>query len=72
MDEVITWVIDNKEWLFSGVGAVVIAWIGRVIYKRKQTAASQKIRSGRNSTNIQAGRDIKLNSKMKRDVGEKK
>ncbi|MDT3705210.1 MAG: hypothetical protein ROZ09_00175 [Thiobacillus sp.] len=67
MDELLKWATDNKiwEWLFSGAGLVLFTWIVRVIRKKRQAASSQEIRSGSNSTNIQAGRDIKIKSKTK-------
>ncbi|HOX41619.1 MAG TPA: hypothetical protein PK263_05525 [bacterium] len=60
MDSLLRLVFDNKEWLFSGVGLVLVSWIGRIIYKRRQATSSQKIHSGSNSVNIQAGHDIKI------------
>jgi len=54
------WVIQNKAWLFSGIGIAVplaaISWILiRKVHKQKQ------IQKGKhNSTFIQAGRDINL------------
>ena len=63
--------LDNKEWLFSGVGVVVVAWIGRHFYKQWQTVSSQAIQSGDKSTNLQAGRDVNIGTKMKgNDVEE--
>ena len=72
MDEFIVWVKNNKEWLFSGVGLVIISVIGRIMYKNRQTELSQKIRSGKNSQNIQAGRDVKINVESKRNNVEEK
>lgn len=70
MENFVAWVIDNKEWLFSGVGLVVVAWVGRLIFKKTCTSSTQTIRSGDSSTNIQAGRDIHIGIKEKRnDVG---
>lgn len=54
----IKWILENKEWLFSGIGLSVfglIAWLFR-----KLSAPSQAQRSGRNSINIQAGANIYL------------
>ncbi|MEW8051278.1 MAG: hypothetical protein AB2809_12965 [Candidatus Thiodiazotropha sp.] len=65
MDEFIKWLGANKEWIFSGVGVVLVAWIGRVIFQGRR-ASSQKIRSGDKSSNIQAGRDIRIETKSKR------
>ncbi len=57
-DSIIVWVFDNKKWLFSGIGIVIITLIGRFFYKKRETNSSQTIRSGNKSTNLQAGRDI--------------
>lgn len=65
MDEFIQWISANKEWMFSGVGVVVAAWVWRVIFKARR-ASSQEIRSGDKSRNIQAGRDIRVETKSKR------
>jgi len=72
MEDLITWVIDNKEWLFSGVGLLVVAWVVRHIFKKKTYASStQTIRSGDSSTNIQAGRDAKIVTKKMENDEEK-
>lgn len=55
------WINENKEWIFSGIGAVVIGVVIRAILERKKSKRlTQNQKSGRNSTNIQAGGDIKL------------
>ena len=72
MEDILGWIVDNKKWLFSGAGVVFFSWIVRMIFKGKQTTLSQKIRSGNNSTNIQAGRDIKIKSESKRNDAEEK
>jgi len=70
---IISWIFDNKELLFSGSGVVLIAWICRVLFKKKRTASStQSIQSGDGSTNIQSGRDVSLGTQVKKsDVEEK-
>ena len=61
MDAIICWVLENKQWLFSGVGgAIVLLLIGHVINKSIQPKLTQNIQTGHNSTNIQAGRDINI------------
>lgn len=65
MEKIVPWVIDNKEWLFSGVGVVVVVWIGRLIFKKRYTSSTQTIRSGDSSTNVQAGRDVSIGTKKK-------
>ncbi len=65
MEELVAWIVDNKQWLFSGAGLVVLAWIGRVIFKKKYASSTQTIRSGDGSTNVQAGRDVSVWTKKK-------
>lgn len=60
----IDWIIENKEWVFSGVGVALISgiiWMIKAKRVRSKTCASvkQHQRSGSNSTNIQAARDVK-------------
>lgn len=71
MEDFFAWIIDNKEWLFSGVGLVVVAWVGRLIFKKTCVSSKQTIRSGDSSTNVQAGRDVSIGTKKKgNDVEE--
>ncbi|MBX3615915.1 hypothetical protein [Nitrosomonas sp.] len=65
MEEIVTWIFDNKKWLFSGIGFGIIVWIGRLIFKKTCTSSTQTIHSGNNSTNFQAGRDVNIRSKKK-------
>lgn len=58
------WIIQNKEWLFSGIAiALPLALIGWLIKSRLTKKQIQK--SGKNSTNIQVGGNININSKDK-------
>lgn len=68
MEDFVAWFIDNKEWLFSGVGLVVVAWVGRLIFKKTYASSPQTIRSGDSSTNVQAGRDVSIEKKKGNDV----
>ena len=65
MEDFVAWVIDNVEWLFSGVGLVVVAWVGRLIFKKTYASSTQTIRSGDSSTNIQVGRDANVATRKK-------
>ncbi len=56
------WVIDNKEWLFSGVGIFVITVVIS-IFTSKKRAIKQTQKSGSNSTNYQSTGDINIGSK---------
>lgn len=51
------WIIENKEWIFSGVGVVVISTIVGFLFNKNQKAIKMKQKSGKNSTNIQIGGD---------------
>ena len=68
--DAITWMLENKEWLFSGFGLFVVSLIGHVIYKSRQPKLTQNIRTGHNSTNVQSGRDININKPPHRDNAE--
>ena len=52
------WIIDNKEWLFSGVGVTISVIIIGYFLKRKTPHQSQEI--GNKSTGYQSGRDINI------------
>ncbi|MEV5959631.1 hypothetical protein AB0M11_38825 [Streptomyces sp. NPDC051987] len=48
-------------WAFGGVGgALAVAVIGWFFFDRRNDSAKQSQRSGNNSTNIQAGRDLNI------------
>lgn len=69
MEELWAWVIKNKEWLFSGIGVVVIGWVVQLFFKKSNASSTQTIRSGDGSFNVQGGRDVNVGTKnMKNDV----
>ena len=52
------WIIENKEWLFSGIAiALPLSIVGRIISNRGD---KQVQKGGKNSTNIQVGGDFKI------------
>lgn len=63
MEDFFAWVIDNKQWLFSGAGLVVISLLVRLIFKKTYASSTQTIRSGDSSNNVQAGRDVNISTK---------
>jgi hypothetical protein len=60
LSDALTWVLDNKGWLFSGIGVAAITAVV-ALFKRRQNGTTQTQHSGANSTNVQAGRDININ-----------
>lgn len=53
------WLLENKEWIFSGIGVFVISVIGALLLNKK-SRSKQVQKSGANSTNYQAGGDINI------------
>ncbi|WP_288342882.1 hypothetical protein [uncultured Roseivirga sp.] len=52
------WIIENKEWIFSGIGVFVLGIVYAFFKKRKKSKSlKMKQKSGDNSTNIQIGGD---------------
>ncbi len=55
------WIIENKEWFFSGIGATILTIIVSLFFqsssKKKRLKQIQK--SGSHSNNIQVGGDYK-------------
>jgi cell division protein YceG involved in septum cleavage len=56
----VDWIISNKEWLLSGVAVAVPVAIVTWFLIRKSTNSKQIQKSGKNSINIQVGRDINI------------
>lgn len=63
---VIEYLIDNKEWIFSGIGVAVISWF----LLRKSTGSTMSQKGGKGSTNIQVGGDYSVTKKGE-DHGDK-
>lgn len=53
------WILQNKEWFFSGAGIFILSLVVGFFIKRGKSK-QQIQKSGSNSTNYQAGRDIKI------------
>lgn len=62
--KIFEWIIENKEWFFSGIGVFILGLILSLVYSRKKSSISQNISSGNNSLNIQTGNtEIKSSEK---------
>ena len=56
------WIIENKEWLFSGIGVTILVAIAGLFIRNKRDGKNvQTIKSGDNSTNIQSGEKVNIN-----------
>ena len=59
------WIIENKDWLFSGVAiAIPLAVIGWFISSRRN---KQIQKGGKNSKNIQVGGSLHIGGNKKDD-----
>ena len=56
----INWIVNNKEWLFSGILiSIPIALFGLMA---KNNKLNQKQKNGSNSTNIQIGGNLSISN----------
>jgi hypothetical protein len=52
------WILTNKEWIFSGIGVLIVSLLINVFKEKKGLKATKmKQKSGPNSSNIQIGGD---------------
>jgi hypothetical protein len=58
---VIDWVVENRQWVFSGIGVAVVVAVSRLIW-RHRSEGIQEQSGGDQSMNLQAGRDIHIDS----------
>jgi len=56
------WIIENKDWIFSGIGVFIISLVIG-LFAKKYTSSKQIQKSGANSTNYQSGRDINIGAR---------
>lgn len=54
------WLLDNIEWIFSGIGVLILSVLVGLFLKRRQTP-KQVIYSGTRSNNIQTTGDVTMN-----------
>jgi hypothetical protein len=58
--DVLTWIMQNTEWVFGGIGVAALGWLGWLFVGRR---GGQSQRAGHHSTSIQVGGDIKISRK---------
>ncbi|MBK7475448.1 MAG: hypothetical protein IPN74_05625 [Haliscomenobacter sp.] len=69
MEGFINWISTNKEWLFSGLGGLILLPIVRYIWKRNRASQSEPSVSNTatGNRNYQAGRDINIQKEEKKN-----
>lgn len=60
MEEIIKFIVGEKEWLFSGIGVFVLSFI---IYKKNKASKIMKQDVKDSGLGIQAGKNININLK---------
>ena len=55
MHDLIAYILTNKEWIFSGVGILILGWIINLLFSKPKdnSKITFEQNSGSNSTNIQ-------------------
>ena len=66
MENILAWVGSNKEWLFSGIGVLIISTV-ITLFIRHRKSSKQIQKSGSNSVNIQVGGNLNISSKDTND-----
>lgn len=61
LTSLVVWLDTNKQWVFSGIGVVIIAAIFKFFSRSSGVTQTQK--SGNNSKSFMAGRDMKVTDK---------
>ncbi|MCG8423989.1 MAG: hypothetical protein MJE77_39360 [Proteobacteria bacterium] len=51
------WLLENKEWILSGVGVAIVSAVLRLLWVRK---GAQSQHAGDNAVQIQGGRDVTI------------
>lgn len=67
MEAVWVFLVENKEWLFSGLGVCLLVGLFQML-RGRHDSSKQVIRSGHNSINVQAGQDITIGNNKKSDA----
>jgi len=49
MEQIINWIIENKEWLFSGLGITIIAFVVKKLFTQNNRSEDKQTQSRSNS-----------------------
>lgn len=71
------WILSNKEWLFDGLGVVLLTGLGTLITKlfknqKYKDDITQSQSGGDNSINFQVGRNLNINAEKEETDARKK
>ena len=58
MREILNWLNENKEWVFSGIGITVLISLGNVIFRKKDDVNNTSNTNSNNSTSIEANSNL--------------
>ena len=61
MTEIGGWIVENRQWLFSGLGIVLLGVVAKLFLKRR-SGTIQTQRSGDRSVNIQSAGNLHINN----------
>ena len=65
MDWIINLIIDNKEWVFSGIGIPILYGVLKFFFGKRKSAAVVQQRAGNNAVNINASGDVHYDASRK-------
>jgi hypothetical protein len=73
MEEIWKWVIENKSWIFDGIGVAIITGLIAIFLRRRQKdeGTKQTQVSGDNSVNIQSAGNVTINKEGKTSNGKR-
>jgi hypothetical protein len=57
----IEYIVENKEWLFGGVGVTIIVWILNAFKRQKSSKVNKSKIKGKRNTVIQENKNSSLN-----------
>lgn len=66
LKEIIKWIVNNKEWLFSGLGIVILGWIIKKFFFKNDSTQIHEQKVSENGIAVQAGRDVIIGIDEKR------
>ncbi|MGR6503505.1 MULTISPECIES: hypothetical protein [unclassified Shewanella] len=63
MNDIWKLLVDHYQWVFSGAGIAVLGGMIAFFKKKKSSGITQTQKSGANSLNIQAGKNVEFTQK---------